>query len=65
MIVANTRETWFRRSIKSCIKRNPMNIVCGDGRLEALVALGEKTIPAVIVETTRRNGAACAHGELA
>jgi len=42
-----------------------MNIVCGDGRLEALVALGEKTIPAVIVETTRRNGAACAHGELA
>jgi ParB-like chromosome segregation protein Spo0J len=38
-----------------------MNIVCGDGRLEALVALGEKTIPAVIIETTREEMAQRAH----
>jgi ParB-like chromosome segregation protein Spo0J len=45
---------------------NQFDIACGYGRLKAFLALGEKTIPAVIIETSREEkGAACAHGELA
>jgi ParB family chromosome partitioning protein len=58
MTVANTRETWFRQPI-TILQKEPdkdekhFDIVSGYGRLEAFVALGRKTIPAVIIETSR------------
>jgi ParB family transcriptional regulator, chromosome partitioning protein len=58
MTVANTRETWFRQPITATRQKEPdkdgkhFDIVCGYGRLEAFVALGAKTIPAVIIETS-------------
>ena len=59
MTVANTREIWFRQPITATRQKEPdkdgkhFDIVCGYGRLEAFVALSAKTIPAVIIETSR------------
>ena len=72
MTLANTRETWFRRPVTVIHQKKPdedgkpFDIVCGYGRLEASVVLGERTIPAVIIETSGgKKDAASAQGEVA
>ena len=66
MIVAHARYLVQEAHYSHASKRNPIedgkqfDIVCGYGRLEALVALGEKKIPTVI-ETTREEMAQGAH----
>ena len=58
MTVAKRREAWFRQPITVIRQKEPdedrkqFDIVCGYGRLEAFAALGEKTIPAVNIETS-------------
>ena len=61
MIVANIREVGLKKPI-TVVRRKELNgdgkqfdLVCGQGRIEAFVALGEKTIPAVITEISRED----------
>jgi ParB family transcriptional regulator, chromosome partitioning protein len=70
MIVAHIREFGLKKPITVARRREPdgggkqFHLVCGQGRLEAFIALGETKITPVIIEASReRDGAACARGE--
>ena len=61
MIVANIREVGLKKPITVVRRKEPdgegkqFDLVCGQGRIEAYVALGETTIPAVITEASRED----------
>jgi ParB family chromosome partitioning protein len=61
MIVANVREVGLKKPITVVRRMEPgedgkqFDLVCGQGRVEAFVALGETTIPAVITEASRED----------
>lgn len=59
MIVANIREVGLKKPITVVRRREAdsegklYDLVCGQGRIEAFIALGETTIPAVITNASR------------
>jgi len=61
MIVANIREVGLKKPITVARRSEPnadgeqFDLVCGQGRIEAFLALGETTIPAIIVEAPRED----------
>ena len=61
MIVANIREVGLKKPITVVRLQEPdpdgklYDLVCGQGRIEAFVELGESTIPAVIIEASRED----------
>lgn len=61
MIVANIREVGLKKPVTLVRRTTPtsdgklFDLVCGQGRVEALVALGETHIPAVIIEARRED----------
>jgi ParB family chromosome partitioning protein len=61
MIVANIREVGLKKPITVVRRKDPdadgkqFDLVCGQGRIEAFVALGETTIPAIITEASRED----------
>lgn len=61
MIVANIREVGLKKPITVVRRSEPrgdgkcFDLVCGQGRIEAFLALGETTIPAVIAEASRED----------
>ena len=61
MIVANIREVGLKKPVTLVRRTTPtsdgkvFDLVCGQGRVEALVALGETQIPAVIIEARRED----------
>jgi len=61
MIVANIREVGLKKPITVVRRKEPdgdgkqFDLVCGQGRIEAFVALGETTIPAVVTEASRED----------
>jgi ParB family chromosome partitioning protein len=61
MIVANIREVGLKKPITVVRRSDPdadgkrFDLVCGQGRIEAFLALGETTIPAVIAEASRED----------
>jgi ParB family chromosome partitioning protein len=61
MIVANIREVGLKKPI-TVVRRSEsdadgkrFDLVCGQGRIEAFLALGETTIPAIIAEASRED----------
>jgi ParB family chromosome partitioning protein len=61
VIVANVREVGLKKPI-TVVRRKELSedgklfdLVCGQGRIEAFVALGETTIPAIITEASRED----------
>lgn len=60
-IVANIREVGLKKPITVTRRANEedggkrFDLVCGQGRVEAFVALGESQIPAVIVDASRED----------
>lgn len=60
-IVANIREVGLKKPITVVRRFEPdadeklFDLVCGQGRIEAFVALGETTIPAIIIEAPRED----------
>jgi ParB family chromosome partitioning protein len=61
MIVANIREVGLKKPI-TVVRRSvpdgegkPFELVCGQGRIEAFLALGETTIPAIVTEASRED----------
>lgn len=69
MISANVRETRLKEPVTVVPQKRfdgdgtQLDLVCAYGRLEAFVALGETTIPAVIVETSPQELVQHAHAE--
>jgi len=61
MIVANIREVGLKKPITVVRRREPdtegkqFDLVCGQGRIEAFLALGETTIPAVVTDASRED----------
>jgi ParB family chromosome partitioning protein len=61
MIVANIREVGLKKPITVVRRREAdadgklFDLVCGQGRIEAFLALGETTIPAVVTEASRED----------
>ena len=61
MIVANIREVGLKKPVTLVRRTTPssdgkvFNLVCGQGRVEALIALGETHIPAVIIDARRED----------
>jgi ParB family transcriptional regulator, chromosome partitioning protein len=61
MIVANIREVGLKKPVTLVRRTTPgpdgkqFDLVCGQGRVEALIALGETHIPAVIIEAQRED----------
>lgn len=61
MIVANIREVGLKKPITVVRRSEPdtegklFDLVCGQGRVEAFLALGETTIPAVVTEVPRED----------
>ena len=61
MIVANIREVGLKKPITVVRRSEPnadgeqFDLVCGQGRIEAFLALGETTIPAIITEAPRED----------
>jgi len=61
MIVANIREVGLKKPITVVRLQEPdpdgklYDLVCGQGRIEAFVELGETTIPAVVIEASRED----------
>ena len=61
MIVANIREVGLKKPISVVRRKEPygdgkqFDLVCGQGRIEAFVALGETTIPAIVTEASRED----------
>lgn len=60
MIVGNIAAIGLKKPITVSRRPIPSNgfkydLVCGQGRLEAFLALGEKVIPAIIIEATRES----------
>lgn len=58
VIVANIGAVGLKRPITVCKREmdadgTQFDLVCGQGRLEALLALGEKQIPAMVIEASR------------
>jgi ParB family chromosome partitioning protein len=56
MIVANIREVGLKKPV-TLVRRTStstdgkvLDLICGQGRVEAFIALGETHIPAVIIE---------------
>ena len=61
MMVANIREVGLRKPI-TVVRRNAtgqdgklFDLVCGQGRIEALIALGETHIPAILIDAPRED----------
>src|SRR5260370_9940193 len=71
MIVASIREVGLKKPITVVCRKEPngdgkqFDLICGLGRIEAFVALGEATIPAGIIEASREEKAQRAHVESA
>jgi ParB family chromosome partitioning protein len=60
-IVANISNLGLKRPITVNVSRNregeeQYELVCGQGRLEAYIALGQKNIPAVVINVSREEG---------
>jgi ParB family chromosome partitioning protein len=61
MIVANIREVGLKKPITLVRRSEPnaegklFDLVCGQGRIEALMSLGENNIPAIIIEAPRED----------
>ena len=61
MMVANIREVGLKKPITVVRRKEPdaegkqFDLVCGQGRIEAFVAIGETAIPAIITEATRED----------
>jgi ParB family chromosome partitioning protein len=61
MMVANIREVGLKKPITVVRRSEPnadgeqFDLVCGQGRIEAFLALGETTIPAIIAEAPREH----------
>ena len=61
MIVANIREVGLKKPITVVRRSEPsadgkqFELVCGQGRIEAFLSLGETTIPAIIAEASRED----------
>lgn len=61
MIVANIREVGLKKPITVVRRSEPdgdgklFDLVCGQGRIEAFLALGETAIPAIITEASRED----------
>ena len=61
MIVANIREVGLKKPITVVRRSEPstdgkqFDLVCGQGRIEAFLTLGETTIPAIIAEASRED----------
>ena len=61
MIVANIREVGLKKPISVVRRKEPygdgkqFDLVCGQGRIEAFIALGETTIPAIVTEASRED----------
>jgi ParB family chromosome partitioning protein len=61
MIVASIREVGLKKPITVVRRKEPdpegkqFDLVCGQGRIEAFVALGETAIPAIITEASRED----------
>jgi ParB family chromosome partitioning protein len=61
MMVANIREVGLKKPITVVRRSEPnadgeqFDLVCGQGRIEAFLALGETTIPAIIAEAPRED----------
>jgi ParB family transcriptional regulator, chromosome partitioning protein len=61
MIVANIREVGLKKPITVVQRKEPdadgkrFDLVCGQGRIEAFISLGETTIPAIITEASRED----------
>jgi ParB family chromosome partitioning protein len=61
MIVANIREVGLKKPITVVRRKEPdpegkqFDLVCGQGRIEAFLALGETAIPAIITEASRED----------
>jgi ParB family transcriptional regulator, chromosome partitioning protein len=60
LIVANISEVGLKKPItvcprpaSDCAQDKKYDLVCGQGRLEACLALGETAIPAVVIEATK------------
>ena len=59
MIVANIREVGLKKPVTLARRTTPssdgkvFDLICGQGRVEAFIALGETHIPAVIIEARR------------
>ena len=61
MMVANIREVGLKKPI-TVVRRSAngqddklFDLVCGQGRIEALIALGETQIPSIIIEAARED----------
>lgn len=61
MMVANIREVGLKKPI-TVVQRNTtgqdgklFDLVCGQGRIEALIALGETHIPAIVIEAPKED----------
>ena len=61
MIVANIREVGLKKPITVVRRSEPgadgkqFDLICGQGRIEAFLALGETSIPAIIAEASRED----------
>jgi ParB family chromosome partitioning protein len=61
MIVANIREVGLKKPVTLVRRTTPssdgkiFDLICGQGRVEAVIALGETHIPAVIVDVRRED----------
>ena len=61
MIVTNIREVGLKKPITLVRRSHPdgegklFELVCGQGRIEAFLALGETTIPAIVTEASRED----------
>jgi ParB family chromosome partitioning protein len=61
MMVANIREVGLKKPITVVQRSAPgqdgkhFDLVCGQGRIEALIALGETHIPAIVIEAPRED----------
>jgi ParB family transcriptional regulator, chromosome partitioning protein len=61
MMVANIREVGLKKPITVARRSAPgqdgklFDLVCGQGRIEALIALGETHIPAIVIEAPRQD----------
>ncbi len=61
MIVANIREVGLKKPVTLARRTTPssdgkvFDLICGQGRVEAFIALGESHIPAIIIEARRED----------
>jgi ParB family chromosome partitioning protein len=61
MMVANIREVGLKKPVTIVRRKEPdsdgklFDLVCGQGRIEAFLALGETKIPAIVIEVKRED----------